>query len=64
MPASTNEYTINKEQATPQMILEYQKRVGSALYATVITWPNTAKAINKLAEFSMNPSSEHLTAVN
>jgi hypothetical protein len=64
MPASTIEYAINMGQATLQMILKYQKRVRSAIYPTIITRPDAAKTINKLLEFSTNPSSEHLAAMN
>jgi hypothetical protein len=42
----------------------YQSRIGSTTYATSITRPDAARALNKLAEFLLNPSPEHLKAAN
>lgn len=49
---------------TPAKQNEYMQKVSSLLYATIITYPDTAKAANKLSEFSTNPSLEHLNTVN
>ena len=51
-------------QSTPAKQNEYMQKVGSLLYATIITRPDAAKAANKLSEFSTNPGPEHLNAVN
>ena len=40
------------------------QKIGSLLYVTIITWPDAAKAANKLAEFAINPGPKHLDAVN
>ena len=50
--------------ATKEQIHEYQQKLGSALYPTVITRPDAAKAANHLAEFLVNPGPEHHEAVN
>jgi len=54
----------NEAQASPQRILEYQQKVGSALFATIITRPNAARTANKLSEYNQNPSEYHLAAIN
>jgi hypothetical protein len=54
----------NNKQATPQEIYLYQRKVGSLLYTTIITRPDTARAANKLSEFLINPSARHQEAVN
>ena len=51
-------------QATHAKKYEYMQKVGSLLYATIVTRPDAAKAANKLAEFAVNPGPEHLKAVN
>lgn len=51
-------------QSTPAKKHEYMQKVGSLLYATIITRPDAAKAANKLAEFAINPGPKHLDAVN
>ena len=51
-------------QSTPAKKHEYMQKVGSLLYATIITQPDAAKATNKLAEFVINPGPKHLDAVN
>ena len=38
--------------------------MGSLLYATTVTRPDTARAANKLSEFLMNPSARHQEAVD
>ena len=52
------------EQATPQEINQYQQRVGSSLYAAIMTRPDAAKPASKLAEFLLNPSPEHISQAN
>ena len=45
--------------ATPESIHLYQRKVGSAQYAIVITRPDVAYTASKLAEFLTNPSPRH-----
>jgi hypothetical protein len=40
-------------------ILRYQKKIGSLLYAVVITRPDIAFAMSRLARFLINPSPSH-----
>jgi len=63
-PMATEELVPNYEQATPQEIYLYQRKVGSLLYATTITRPDTARQANKLSEFLTNPSQRHQDAVD
>ena len=63
-PMITEELVPNSEQATPQEIYLYQRKVGSLLYATTITRPDAARAANKLSEFLTNPSQRHQDAVD
>jgi hypothetical protein len=49
------------------MIIEirsYQRKVGSILYIAVITRPDVALAVSRLARFNQNPSPEHHEAAN
>jgi hypothetical protein len=50
--------------ASKEEVLLYQQKVGSAQYATTITRPDAAKATSKLAEFLMNPSPNHMRAID
>jgi hypothetical protein len=45
--------------ATLRSINQYQKKIGSILYAAVITRPDIAFAVSRLARFSTNPGAEH-----
>jgi hypothetical protein len=63
-PLAIQELYASETQATPQEVHVYQSRIGSTTYATSITRPDTARASNKLAEFLLNPSPEHLKAAN
>lgn len=51
-------------QASTQMIHLYQQKVGSLLYATIITRPNTAKTSQMLSEHLTNPTDQHIQATN
>ncbi|KAJ5394853.1 uncharacterized protein N7487_009156 [Penicillium crustosum] len=51
-------------QATASQIHEYQQKVGSALYGTIITRPDAAKSASHLAEFLTNPGPQHLEAAD
>jgi hypothetical protein len=63
-PMTTDQLAKNPGTALPQEIHLYQQKVGSLLYATTITRPDTARTANKLSEFLTNPSKEHLDAVD
>ena len=51
-------------QATGQEITTYQRKVGSLLYAAVITRPDIAFATSRLARFNVNPGPEHHAAAD
>ena len=56
--------TPNVEKATPKAIHQYQAKVGSVLYPTIITRPDCAYAASKLSEHLQNPSQQHIDAVD
>jgi len=51
-------------QATIQQISEMQEKVGSILYAAVVTRPDISFTASQLSQFAMNPSFEHLRYAN
>ncbi|KAM6506366.1 hypothetical protein FSOLCH5_15475 [Fusarium solani] len=51
-------------QATIQQITEMQEKVGSILYAAVVSRPDVSYAASQLSQHAMNPSSEHLRYAN
>ncbi|KAJ5827623.1 hypothetical protein N7447_001845 [Penicillium robsamsonii] len=63
-PLPIEELTPYTGAATPQEILLYQKKVGSAGYATTITRPDAVKATARLAQFLTNPGPEHQRAAD
>ena len=54
----------NEGKAKPEIIHQYQAKVGSVLYPTIITRPDCAFAARKLAEHLQNPSQQHMDAVD
>lgn len=50
--------------ASPDQIMAFQQRIGSILYPAIITRPDIAFAASILAQFSQNPSPEHLVEAN
>jgi hypothetical protein len=50
-------------QANNQYINQYQQKVGSFLFATIISRPDSAKAATILSEFLTNPNEKHMTAI-
>lgn len=50
--------------ATNYQFHEYQRRVGSLTYASVVSRPDIAKSTHKLAEVQMNPSPAHFETAN
>jgi hypothetical protein len=63
-PMTTEELVPYDGKSSPQDIYAYQRKVGSLLYATTITRPDTARAAAKLSEFLQNPSPHHHRAVD
>jgi hypothetical protein len=51
-------------QATIQQIIEMQEKVGSILYAAVVSRPDISFAASQLSQFTINPSYEHLRYAN
>lgn len=51
-------------QATTQQIVEMQEKVGSILYAAVVSRPDVSFAASQLSQFCTNPSPEHLRWAN
>ena len=51
-----------EEERTNQ--LDYQKRIGSAMYAMIGTRPDIAFAVGKLSQFSHDPTIRHMNALN
>ena len=54
----------SERQATAQEIRGYQSRVGSLLFAAIVTWSDVARTANKLPEHLKNPSADHLAAAD
>ena len=55
----TNELQPRGDQAPEDLVQRYQQKVGSNTYAAVITRPDIAKPVTKLAEFMLNLSNKH-----
>ncbi|EED14304.1 conserved hypothetical protein [Talaromyces stipitatus ATCC 10500] len=53
----------SKGEATNQEIHAYQELVGSALYASIMTRIDVAKAVNELAKHTKNPSIAHFQQI-
>ncbi|KAI1676067.1 RVT-2 domain containing protein [Pyrenophora tritici-repentis] len=51
-------------QATLNQIAEMQEKVGSILYAAVVSRPDVSFAASQLSQFTTNPSPEHLRYAN
>ena len=69
-PAVPYESTVNSHlhpfegTATAAAIHLYQRKVGSVMYASIITRPDVGWITSKLAQFLQNPSPQHGEAVN
>jgi hypothetical protein len=50
----------NSGEATPQLRRQYQSVIGSLLYLMIGTRPDIAYAVSKMAQYSANPSEDHL----
>ena len=53
----------SKGQCSPEDRTTYQSIIGSLLYIMLGTCPDITYAVTKLAQFSVNPSSEHMSKV-
>lgn len=63
-PMRREELVPYAERATLASIRRYQRKVGSILYAAVITRPDVAFAASRLARFNANPGPEHHEAAD
>lgn len=63
-PLPSEELIKNTGEATKQEIKTYQEKVGSALYTAIMLRPDVAFAVSKLSHFLINPSEQHLKAVD
>ena len=63
-PITIDGLALFKGQSTDAKWYKYMQKVSSLLYITIITHPDTAKAANRLAEFTINPGPNHIKAVN
>ncbi|KAI9035423.1 Ty1/Copia family ribonuclease HI [Aspergillus affinis] len=56
--------TLYSGKASPRQIQEFQEKVGSILWSTVITRPDIAKSASELLRFLVNPGPDYLAAAN
>jgi hypothetical protein len=65
MPCASNiKFVKNDELASKAFKKLYQQKVGSVIYASIITRPDVAFIAAKLSEFMQNPSSTHMQAID
>jgi hypothetical protein len=58
-PMERKEFWPYEGVAENESLFMYQKKIGSLLYAAVITRPDIAFAVSRLARFTTNPGPEH-----
>ncbi|RMZ74983.1 hypothetical protein DV736_g6713, partial [Chaetothyriales sp. CBS 134916] len=63
-PMAVEPLLPNQEQADQASIHLYQRKVGSIMYAAVITRPDIARTAALLSTFLTNPSQDHQAAAN
>jgi hypothetical protein len=63
-PLPVERLTAFTGQAMTAQIHEFQQKVGSVLYGTIITRPDAAKSASHLAEFLTNPGPQQLEAAD
>jgi hypothetical protein len=63
-PISSNELLPNQKHASPAEIQNYQRKIGSLLFAAIFTRPNIAFAILRRAKFLNNPSLAYYKAAD
>ena len=54
----------NEDIANHERIMKYQRKIGSLLYAAVITQPDIAFAVSRLSRFITNPGTKHHEGAN
>lgn len=64
VPIAASELLPYEGRAPIASIRRYQRKIGSILYAAVITRPDIAFAASRLARFNMNPSDQHHEAAD
>jgi hypothetical protein len=64
VPMGPEEWNPYRGEATRQSVKRYQRKIGSLLYAAVITRPDVAFAVSRLSRFSLNPGPEHHQAAD
>jgi hypothetical protein len=63
-PISSNKLLPNQKHALPAKIQNYQRKIGSLLFAAIFIRPNITFAILRLAKFLNNPSSAYYKAAD
>ena len=63
-PLPADKLIPNDGMAAPQQIYAFQQRVGSIMYAAVVTRADAAYAVNILSRFLLNPSPRHIEAAD
>jgi len=63
-PISTEPLVPNEGVANQAFTHFYQRKIGSIIYAAVITRPDVARTAAILSTFLTNPSNEHMAAAN
>jgi hypothetical protein len=58
-PMSKEELLPHEDIASYERITKYQRKIGSLLYAAVITRPDVAFAVSRLSRFITNPGPKH-----
>jgi hypothetical protein len=64
IPLRREELLPYNDRASLSSIRRYQRKIGSILYAAVITRPDVAFAASRLARFNANPGPEHHAAAD
>lgn len=63
-PMDKTELSLYEDVAANKSIHAYQRKIGSLLYAAVITRPDIAFAVSRLARFTTNPGPKHHEAAD
>ncbi|KAL9561817.1 hypothetical protein ACKAV7_014079 [Fusarium commune] len=63
-PMTKDELLPSEREASLQKITQYQKKIGTILYAAVMTRPDIAFAASRLARFNRNPGHLHQKAAD
>jgi hypothetical protein len=63
MPPDPNVALMKTPEGIQHNIPEYRAAIGSLMYAAIGTKPEIAYAVQKLSQYTSNPSPEHWTAI-